>query len=189
MSREMWDFAEDGELYFEKAANHFLPVLYHKWQAMEATHSVSLVLFSRTFYASEKVCEQLGIASKHLQSYPDGRKYQDFFTVVYDDMRGDWDKSIAALKKKFIEYPEHVHWRAPYQNGEQTRAVGGQNSSSSEGNILESISLALAAFDKVRVVLSVSIRTDTCHLTAISRQRFDTHWTISGDCDSRIGSD
>jgi hypothetical protein len=147
MSREMWDFAEDGELYFEKAANHFLPVLYRKWQQMEATHSVSLVLFSRTFYPHEKTCEQLGIPSEQLLTYPDGRKYQDFFTVVYDDMRGEWDKSIAALKRRFLDYPAHVHWRAPYQSGEAR--VGGHNSSSSEGNILESISLALAAFDKV----------------------------------------
>jgi hypothetical protein len=50
MSKEMWDYTEDGELYFEKAVNGFLPVLYKKWHAMEATHSVSLIFFSRTYF-------------------------------------------------------------------------------------------------------------------------------------------
>jgi hypothetical protein len=50
MSKEMWDYTEDGELYFEKAVNGFLPVLYKKWHMLEATHSVSLIFFSRTYY-------------------------------------------------------------------------------------------------------------------------------------------
>lgn len=50
MSREMWDFDEDGQLYFEKAVQGFLPELFDRWAALGATHVVSIVLFSRFFY-------------------------------------------------------------------------------------------------------------------------------------------
>jgi hypothetical protein len=53
MSKEMWDFADDGMLYFEKAVTGFLPLLFEKWQQTGANHSLTIVLFSRTIYTQE----------------------------------------------------------------------------------------------------------------------------------------
>jgi hypothetical protein len=50
MSREMWDFAPDGQLYFEKAVNKFLPSLFSRWRSLGANHCLSMVMFSRTYY-------------------------------------------------------------------------------------------------------------------------------------------
>jgi len=50
MSCEMWDFEQDGELYFEKA-NLFLRTMFSKWKASSANHTLSLVLFTRLYYA------------------------------------------------------------------------------------------------------------------------------------------
>lgn len=67
MSREMWSFDEDGDLYFEKAVQGtrprfttlmidtflgFLPELFDRWSAAGSTHVVTIVLFSRFFYES-----------------------------------------------------------------------------------------------------------------------------------------
>jgi hypothetical protein len=49
MSSEMWDFAEDGELYFEKV-NLFLRSMFSKWKASSANHTLCLVLFSRLYH-------------------------------------------------------------------------------------------------------------------------------------------
>jgi Vacuolar membrane-associated protein Iml1 len=50
MSREMWQFDNDGEMHFEKLVNRFLSTLFARWAALGATHSISIVLFSRTYY-------------------------------------------------------------------------------------------------------------------------------------------
>jgi hypothetical protein len=55
MSKEMWDFADDGMLYFEKAVTGFLPLLFEKWQLTGANHSLTIVFFSRTIYDPEYV--------------------------------------------------------------------------------------------------------------------------------------
>lgn len=46
----MWDYAPDGKLYFEKAVNDFLPTLWQKWDSVNASHVITVVMTSRTFY-------------------------------------------------------------------------------------------------------------------------------------------
>ena len=55
MSREMWDFDLNGDLYFEKAINGFLCELFAKWKDSKANHEVTVVLFSRTFYDAQSI--------------------------------------------------------------------------------------------------------------------------------------
>ena len=50
MSKEMWDYANDAELYYEKAVHHFASKCFEKWTKLEAHHSLTIVFFCRTFY-------------------------------------------------------------------------------------------------------------------------------------------
>ena len=52
MSKEMWDSANDAELYHEKAVHHFASKCFEKWTKLEAHHSLTIVFFCRTFYPS-----------------------------------------------------------------------------------------------------------------------------------------
>ncbi|CAE7877212.1 unnamed protein product, partial [Symbiodinium sp. KB8] len=49
-SREMWDYADDGELFVEKALSRFLATLTQRWNGDKVSHSVTVVVFSRTFF-------------------------------------------------------------------------------------------------------------------------------------------
>jgi len=53
MSKEMWDFDFNGDLYIEKAINGFLYELFTKWKELKANHDVNIILFSRTFYDAQ----------------------------------------------------------------------------------------------------------------------------------------
>ncbi|KAJ3078959.1 vacuolar membrane-associated protein iml1, partial [Quaeritorhiza haematococci] len=53
MSREMWEFDEDGEMFFEKCVYGFLPELFDRWKQLGTNHVVSIVLFTRIFYNEE----------------------------------------------------------------------------------------------------------------------------------------
>ena len=43
MSREMWEFDESGELYYEKFIHGFLPELWRKWRKIGTNHIVSIL--------------------------------------------------------------------------------------------------------------------------------------------------
>ena len=53
MSKEMWEFEEDGELMFSKAIDGFLPELFDRWKLINAQHLVTIVLFTRVLYYDE----------------------------------------------------------------------------------------------------------------------------------------
>ena len=55
MSKEMWDFDFNGDLYIEKAINGFLYELFLKWKELKANHDVNIILFSRTFYDAQSL--------------------------------------------------------------------------------------------------------------------------------------
>lgn len=50
MSREMWNFDNDGTTRFEKLVNRFLATLFAKWATAACSHSLSIIVFSRTQY-------------------------------------------------------------------------------------------------------------------------------------------
>ncbi len=49
MSHEMWDYAHDGEVYYEKFLA-FVRILLDNWRALDVSHSLSVVFFTRMFY-------------------------------------------------------------------------------------------------------------------------------------------
>ncbi|GAN09146.1 conserved hypothetical protein [Mucor ambiguus] len=138
MSREMWEFDEDGELYFEKAVSNFLPHLFTRWKDEGTNHVVSIVLFTRVFYETR-------IDDPLINQAADGRYYKDFYKVLADwETTDDWMSVIGPLKKEQLNFQPNVLLRT-----EQGRkVVSGQISMAYEGNVLEAVNLALNPFDK-----------------------------------------
>ncbi|KAF7723038.1 vacuolar membrane-associated protein iml1 [Apophysomyces ossiformis] len=139
MSREMWEFDEDGELYFEKVVNNFLPNLFNRWKDQGTNHVVSIVLFTRVFYDADDLPDEL------INVGEDGRRYKDFYKVIADwETTDDWMSVIGPLKEEHLKFQQSVLMRT-----EQDRSlVCGQIGMAYEGNILEAINLALNPFDK-----------------------------------------
>ncbi|KAI8979791.1 hypothetical protein BDF20DRAFT_913299 [Mycotypha africana] len=138
MSREMWEFDEDGELYFEKAVSNFLPHLFSKWKEEGTNHVVSVILFTRVFYET-KIDDTLIIQAS------DGRFYKDFYKVIADwETTDDWTSIISLLKKEQLTFQSDILMRT--ENGR--KLICGQISMVYEGNVLEAVNLALNPFDK-----------------------------------------
>jgi hypothetical protein len=162
MTKEMWDFApEDGQLYFEKAVEGFLPQLFEKWQQTGANHSVTLIFFSRTFYSSQILADSGSEAMSpeergQLMTDWAGRLYHDFYSVIAQYERiSDLPELKRRLKQKFLEYPRLVNWNKAadvrLQEAVPTNAIG-ENSSADTCNFLEAISLGQNMFDRRRYI-------------------------------------
>jgi hypothetical protein len=44
ISKEMFEFDQDGDVYYEKCVHGFLPELFHYWKGLNTNHIVSIVL-------------------------------------------------------------------------------------------------------------------------------------------------
>ena len=107
MSTEMWEFDETGEVYYEKLLNRFIRTLFDKWRESAATHTVTIILFSRSFYSKQQFpedydpssllfndfsehglgpgCSESGAAHHYgptIQVDTHDRYYEDFYQVV-----------------------------------------------------------------------------------------------------------
>ncbi|KAG0241771.1 hypothetical protein B0O80DRAFT_451156 [Mortierella sp. GBAus27b] len=158
MSREMWEFDEDGEIFFEQVIFGFLPNLFARWrgrrdgkQELESptNHVVSIVLFSRIFYQEEEEArfrvDGYPGGQTGLQRDDEGRYYQDFYKVVIDwETRTDWTTAIIPLKEEIMRYQRDIM----LQPSGEYQILAGENSYAFEGNVLEAINLALNSLDK-----------------------------------------
>ncbi|KAG1691324.1 hypothetical protein DVH05_026988 [Phytophthora capsici] len=142
MSTEMWEFAPDGEIYYEKLLNRLLRVLIDKWSESSVSHSVTIIAFSRSFYDADQFpdgfdprkvpfsdprrqgfgpgCGAPGVnmadgygPTIHVDPVT-GRYYEDFYKVVVMNFTGpDWSRLILLLKREFASYYETHRWRTP----------------------------------------------------------------------------
>lgn len=129
VSAEMSDFDDDGDLYFEKAIKHFLAELFKRWDAAEYDHTLSVVLFSRSYFDRDPPAG----ASLHRN----GSHYVDYYReVIHTENRMQWSTIVRDLKIAFSSFSALIE------------RAGGRNSLASEGNFLEAINLALNVFDK-----------------------------------------
>lgn len=115
----MWEFADDGNLYFEKAVE-FINLLFTEWKKAQTSHFVTIIFFSRTFLqvAADQARDwgQQTQEATHkdlrasetcvLQEAPDGRLYQDHYKVVINidlgarEMRPRRGAAEAVLSSK-----------------------------------------------------------------------------------------
>ncbi|ORY00219.1 hypothetical protein K493DRAFT_392196 [Basidiobolus meristosporus CBS 931.73] len=141
MSREMWDFDEDGMLFFEKATHNFLPDLFTRWKELGTNHVASIVMFTRVFYEySDELAKDGALCQANENQW-----YKDYYKVVADwETRSDWSTAIIHLKKEFISFRKDIlELRV-----DKSIHLSGENTMAHEGNVLEAINLALNAFDK-----------------------------------------
>ncbi|RUS26722.1 hypothetical protein BC938DRAFT_484206 [Jimgerdemannia flammicorona] len=144
MCKEMWDFDEDGELFFEKAVQSFLPDLFRQWNERGTNHIVSIVLFSRVFYSEHDAPEVVG--DQAICYDEEGRQYRDFYKVIADwETRSDWMTVIVPLKEEFMQLQKEILMR---YDARGYQVLCGQNSMAFDGNVLEAVNLALNPFDK-----------------------------------------
>ncbi|CAG8507228.1 1648_t:CDS:2 [Cetraspora pellucida] len=170
MSREMWEFDEDGELYFEKAIE-FFSELFKYWKQLGTNHVISIVLFSRIFYDYEYLenDSELQAESSLMKDY-DNRWCKDFYKVIVDwETRSDWSSVLMSLKNELLNYQPAVLMRNKKCQDGYYNVLAGRNSYAFEGNVLEAINLALDPFDKhyvdrdlMRTGLSIIIVTPGC---------------------------
>lgn len=155
--RELWEFAEDGERYYEKICHSFLPALIERWQNMNATHVFTVVLISRVFYEESET----EYASGPLRQDPDTLQwYKDFFKVILDmEVVHDWKPSLVYLKESFWTFQRDIllahHYHQNIRKSEQMAPgsghgqadapvrIVGRISMAHEGPILEAINLSL----------------------------------------------
>ncbi|KAF9572963.1 vacuolar membrane-associated protein iml1 [Mortierella alpina] len=199
MSREMWEFDEDGEIFFERVIFGFLPNLFARWRGKRdgkselespTNHVVSIVLFSRIFYQEEEEArfriDGYPGGQTGLQRDDEGRYYQDFYKVVIDwEARTDWTTAIIPLKEEVMRYQRDILLRPAGQYS----ILSGENSFAFEGNVLESINLALNSLDKhyvdrdlQRTGLSIVMITPSSGMFDVDKRllRLTTERMISG---------
>ncbi|XP_016972623.1 GATOR complex protein Iml1 isoform X2 [Drosophila rhopaloa] len=146
MSSEMWDFDIHGDLYFEKAVNGFLTELFQKWRKLSCNHEVTIVLFSRTFYAAKSLDEFPEHMRDCLQQDYKGRFYEDFYRVAIQNERcDDWCTVLGQLRKLFTSYQATV---LRYHEREHMKIPPATNSSATQGNFLEVLNISLNTFEK-----------------------------------------
>lgn len=136
MSTEMWEFDENGEIYYEKLLNRFIRVLFDKWKTTAATHTVTIILFSRSFYSNHQFpedfdpesplfrdvswhghgpgCTSTGAVPGYIptiQTDSNGRYFEDFYHVVVQDLTStDWGGLLRMLKLEIAQYHRMHRW-------------------------------------------------------------------------------
>lgn len=146
MSSEMWDFDIHGDLYFEKAVNGFLTDLFAKWKKLSSNHEVTIVLFSRTFYAAKELEEFPGHMRDCLQKDYRGRYFEDFYRVAIQNERNDdWCTILVQLRRLFTAYQDMV---LKYHERPGVTVPPATNSTAAQGNFLEVLNISLNVFEK-----------------------------------------
>lgn len=164
MSKEMWEFDEGGEIYYEKVLHGFLPDLLAKWDAIGTHHVVSIVLFTRVHYTKDERERLEGLPVQ--QDAVSGQLYVDYYKVLIDlEAQTHWPSVMRALKEEFFRFQHDIllqprrasagHVAPPAPSGDagvDAAALGGrvllgELAHAHEGNVLEAINLALNPFD------------------------------------------
>ena len=146
MSAEMWDYASPYEknnfgsrceIYYDKFIS-FLHRLFKRWKTMDATHSLTVVFFSRTFIGSAPGINISGVDDGSVGRDIYGRKYEDHFRIIIEnEVSTDWESLVVKFKEAFVQYPLGMGWNL--KPGSSMR----RPSLASQGNVLEAINVTL----------------------------------------------
>lgn len=171
--RELWDFADDGERYYEKIVHSFLPTLFKRWKELSTKHVVTIVLISRVFYESSEV----SYAAGPVRQDEEGRDYKDFYRVITDiEVIQDWKPTLNVLKEAFFAFQRdilltHHYHRTEGKEGEVPRLVG-HISYAHEGPILEALNLGLNPTETHYIDRSLSLTGSSTILITPGRGHF-----------------
>jgi hypothetical protein len=159
---ELWEFADDGERYYEKIVHSFLPALFDHWKETGTTHVVTIVLISRVFYLPT----ELEYAAGPLRQDDQDNWYKDFYKVVVDlELVKDWKHVLVSLKQSFWDFQRDIlfthHYHQPSNadlvDGKPPARLVGRLSFAHEGPILEALNLGLNPTEKHYIDRSFSL--------------------------------
>ncbi|KAG6860105.1 hypothetical protein C0995_015716 [Termitomyces sp. Mi166 len=147
--RELWEFAGDGERYYEKVVHSFLPALFQKYREAGTNHTVTIVLISRVFYEESEI----DYAAGPMRQDDHGKWYKDFFKVITDlEVINEWKPTLVSLKDSFWDFQRDILLTHHYHQSTldastigppaQVRLIG-RISYAHDAPILEAINLAL----------------------------------------------
>jgi hypothetical protein len=129
----------------------FLPDLFERWSVQQASHLMSVVLFSRLYFPLAAADAPVGTTWPPLQWDAQGRCYQDVYKVVTDwETRVEWSAVLGALRRECATYREAVLARVTVADATGRRVTATGNACAADGNFLEATNLALNVFEKVR---------------------------------------
>lgn len=158
MSKEMWEFEDDGELFYNKAVDGFLPELFKRWKTMNAHHLVSIVLFTRVTYKGVvgPFCLPKFIHSSserdliRIRSQLDQSFHNDFYKIVVDNVSSNnWESTLTELKRELHGFARDVlRQKMKDASQHQDEPPVGQITAAMEGNVLEAINLAAHQFNR-----------------------------------------
>ena len=129
MSQEMWDFANDGDIFFEKALKNFFEPCFERWTNLNAKHSLTVIYYTRTVlnhHSSALSMAKAGFGGIHGEFSPlrkrlrksvlkderTGCLYEDlFYVVVENETVTPWSSLILKLKKAFVAFPTLANWK------------------------------------------------------------------------------
>ena len=114
ISSEMWEYDQNGDIYFEKFLHKFVGPIFDKWKLLAASHSLTVIFFTRTLYlnkADKSVNPDITAKPSLVQRGSDGVWYQDFFKVVIENA-ADVDKAsqLKVLRDEFWKFSATVGW-------------------------------------------------------------------------------
>ncbi|KAL5269857.1 hypothetical protein ACHWQZ_G003359 [Mnemiopsis leidyi] len=136
IGKEMWENDYEGTENwenFEKVVYQFVKTLFDKWEASKANHDLQIIFFTRLFFEINKYPEY---KEEVIQFDCDGRPYLDIYDIVCDGGNiTDVKPIIGIMKRRFNKLSLII------EDLEKDYKV--EVSSSSTGNFLECINLAL----------------------------------------------
>ncbi|SPO38581.1 probable Vacuolar membrane-associated protein IML1 [Pseudozyma flocculosa] len=145
LAREMWEFDEDGEIYYEKALQGFIPELLKRWRSVQTNHVLSITLFARVHYDES----ELHMLEGPIRIDGQGRWYIDYYKVVVDlETNCDWSAILTSLKEEPVSGPAASQEELHADLIRDRVHLAGRLSYSYEGNLLEAINLTLNPFDE-----------------------------------------
>ena len=104
----MLQFDDDGDLFYEKCVDGFLPELFDRWRALDCTHIVSIVFFGRVIY--DHADNVLREPQDHNLHHPKattlgGIIYRDFYRVCVEwEVKADWSGILNPLRKELQQF-------------------------------------------------------------------------------------
>ncbi|KAK6464816.1 vacuolar membrane-associated protein IML1 [Scheffersomyces coipomensis] len=132
LSREMWDFEENGEIIFHKLVNNLFPKIFKRWRDKQTHHSITIVLFTSVDLTD------IPWMTLNQGERPNNRR--DYYRVVVDQVNlTQWDKIMANLRLEFANFKRDIMLEQSDNSG---YILEGEPLPSVKGNLLEAINLA-----------------------------------------------